>query len=110
MTFVEQTKFNIMNDQKVILVVTAKVNKSNMEDLKSYLEQAGPLTGKFGGQPIAKYKTLQKISGEQSPELISIAEFPNAGAINEMVNSDEFKALEELRATVFTKLNLMICE
>ena len=42
-----------MNDQKAILLVTAKVNKSKMEDLKSYLEQIGPLMKKFGGQPVA---------------------------------------------------------
>ena len=65
-----------MSNQKAFLVVTAKVNKENMEDLKSYLEQVGPLTGKFGGQPVAKYKTIQEIAGEQNPELISITEFP----------------------------------
>ena len=99
-----------MNDQKAILVVTAKVNKSKMEDLKSYLEQAGPLTAKFGGQGIAKYKTIQEISGEQSPELVSVTEFPSVDTINEMVNSSDFKALAELRASAFSKMNLIICE
>ena len=99
-----------MNDQKTILVVTAKVNKANMENLKSYLEQAGPLTAKFGGQGIARYKTIQEIQGEQSPELISVTEFPDVDSINQMVNSDDYKALNELRANVFSKLNLMICE
>lgn len=99
-----------MNDQKVILIATAKVNKSKMEDLKSYLEQAGPLTEKFGGQGVAKYKTIQEIAGEESPELISVTEFPNVDAINKMVNSSEFKALAELRSSAFNKLNLIICE
>lgn len=99
-----------MNDQKVILIATAKVNKSKMEDLKSYLEQAGPLTEKFGGQGVAKYKTIQEIAGEESPELISVTEFPNVDAINKMVNSSEFKGLAELRASAFNKLNLIISE
>ena len=99
-----------MNDQKAILLVTAKVNKSKMKDLKSYLEQIGPLMSKFGGQPVAKYKTIQEITGEQSPELMSVSAFESADVINELVNSDEFKALAELRASVFSKLNLMICE
>lgn len=99
-----------MNDQKGILIVTAQLNKSKMEDLKSYLEQAGPLTAKYGGQPVAKYKTIQKIEGDQSPDLISITEFPSVDAINKMVNSSEFKSLDELRASAFSKLNLMIGE
>ena len=99
-----------MSDQKAIFIATAQVNKSKMDDLKSYLEQIGPVTEKFGGQPVAKYKTSQQIAGEQSPELISVTEFPSADAINQMVNSNEFKALAELRESVFSKLNLMICE
>ena len=99
-----------MNDQKGILIVTAQLNKAKMEDLKSYLDQAGPLTAKFGGQPVAKYKTIQEIEGEQTPDLISVTEFPSIDAINEMVNSSDYKALAELRASVFSKLNLMIGE
>ena len=99
-----------MNDQKAIFIATAKINKSNMEDLKSYLEKAGPLTVKFGGKPVAKYKTIQEVSGEESPELISVTEFPSVDSINKMVDSSDFKALAELRSSAFSKLNLVICE
>ena len=99
-----------MNDQKGILIVTAQLNKSKMEDIKSYLEQAGPLTAKFGGQAVAKYKTIQEIEGNQSPDLVSVTEFPSVAAIKEMVSSSEYKALTELRASAFSKLNLMISE
>ena len=99
-----------MNDQKATLLITAKVNKEKMEDLQSYLGQIGPLMAKYGGQPVAKYKITQEIAGEQSPEMISISEFPSVEVINEMVNSDDFTSLAELRANAFSKLNLMICE
>ena len=99
-----------MSDRKAILVVTAKVNKEKMEDLKSYLEQAGPLTGKYGGQTVARYKTLEEITGEQSPELISVSEFPSVEVINEMVNSKYFTDLADLRTSAFIKLNMMICK
>ena len=99
-----------MSDQKAILVVTAKVNKEKMEDLKTYLGQAGPMTMTYGGQPVAKYKTIAEIAGEESPELISITEFPSVKVINEMVNSKDFTDLDDLRASAFTKLNMMICE
>ena len=97
-----------MNDLKAILVITAKVNKENMNELKSYLDQIGPITGKFGGQPVAKYKTIEDITGEQSPDLISVMEFPSKEVINEMVHSKDFTDMADLRARVFTKLNMMI--
>ena len=99
-----------MSDQKAILVVTAKVNKENMGDLKSYLDQIGPVTGKFGGQPVAKYKTIEDLTGEQSPDLISVMTFPSKEVINEMVQSKDFTDMGDLRARVFSKLNMMISE
>ena len=100
----------MMSDQKVMLVVTAKVNKDKMEDFKSYLENAGPLTGKYGGEPKARYKTIEEITGEQNPEVISVTEFPSVEAINELVNSKEYTDLADLRSSAFTRLNMMICE
>ena len=99
-----------MNDQKAILLVTAKVNKEKMTDFKAYLERVGPLTGKFGGQPVARYKTVEEITGEQNPELISVSEFPSVEVINEMVNSKDFTDLADLRASAFIKLNMVICK
>jgi len=99
-----------MNDQKAILVVTAMVNKENMNELKSYLDQIGPITGKFGGQPVAKYKTIEDITGEQSPDLISVMEFPSKEVIMEMVHSKDFTDMADSRARVFSKLNMMISE
>lgn len=99
-----------MSNQRSILVVTAIVNKVNMADLPTYLEQIGLITGKFGGQPIAKYKSAENIAGEQSPDLISVMEFPSKEVILEMVQSKDFTDLGDLRASVFTNLNMMICE
>ena len=99
-----------MNDQNAILLVTAKVNKSKMEDVKSYLEQIGPLFAKHGGQPVARYKTIHEIAGEQSPEMISVSEFASVETINEMINSNDFTDLADLRSSAFVKLNMMICE
>ncbi len=98
-----------MNDQKAIFVINAKVNKANMQDVQKYLGQIMPILAKNGGNPIARYKTIQKISGNDNPELISIVEFQSAEIINKLVNSDDFKDLAELRAKAFSKLDMMIC-
>ncbi len=98
-----------MNDQKAIFVINAKVNKANMQEVHEYLGQIMPLLMKNGGNPIARYKTIQGISGNDGPEMISIVEFQSAELINKMVASDDFKALAELRAKAFSKLDMMIC-
>jgi uncharacterized protein (DUF1330 family) len=97
-----------MNKEKAILIITAKVKKTNMEELPSYKNKIGPVLGKYGAQPVASYKAFQDVVGTDSPELVSILEFPNSQAINDAINSEEFKALAELRARVFSKLNLVI--
>ena len=99
-----------MENKKAILIVAAVVNKDKMEDLTSYLQKAGPLTDQYGGKGLARYKTLENISGDQSPEILSVTEFPSAETIKVLVNSAEYKALDNLRSTAFTKLNMIISE
>jgi len=79
-----------------------------MAELPSYLAQIQPIFAKNQAKPLGHYKTVQSLSGTDSPEIISIMEFDSVETINTMVQSEEFTGLAELRARVFTKLNLMI--
>lgn len=98
-----------MDQDKAILIVTAIVNKENMADVKQYKENIPAVFGKAGARPVASYNTVEQIVGEDSPDLVAIFEFDNADAIKNMINGEDFKALAELRAKAFSKLNLMIC-
>lgn len=68
-----------------------------------------PVFAQSGGQPIGRYKTIESLSGEDSPETLAVVQFPSAEAIKNMLNSEAFKALAKLRSRVFSKLNLMLC-
>lgn len=98
-----------MTENKSILVINGIINKVNITELQSYLSNISLTFGKYGGKPIARYKTVQQLTGSESPELIALIEFPNTEIINEMINSEEFGSLAESRAKVFSKLNIMIC-
>ncbi len=98
-----------MKDQKEILVITAVVNKAHVDELPTYLEQVQLIFGKNSAKPIGRYKTVQNVVGTDSPEIISIFEFDNSDAINTMLQSEEFTGLAELRARVFSKLNMVLC-
>ena len=98
-----------MTENKTHLVINAIANKENMEIVQSYLGQIMQVFGKNGGKPVARYKTLEQLAGEENPEMIAIVEFPNADTIKQMINGEDFIALADLRAKAFTKLNMMIC-
>jgi uncharacterized protein (DUF1330 family) len=98
-----------MSEMKTILVLNAIINKENMAELPTYLGGVMPIFAKHGGKLIGKYKTVQQLAGEESPEIIAIHEFPNAEVINNMINGNDFEAFADLRAKVFTKLNMVIC-
>lgn len=98
-----------MKDSKTLLVINAIVNKENMAEVQSYLGKIMPVFGKNGGKPVARYKTVEQLAGEGSPEMIAIIEFPSADVIKQLLKGDDFTALAESRAKAFTKLNMMIC-
>ena len=98
-----------MTENKAILIINAITNKENMADVKMYLENIMPVFGKNGGMPVARYKTVERLTGEESPEMVAIVEFPNSDVIKQMVNGEDFLALADIRAKAFTKLNIIIC-
>ncbi|MFT5723245.1 MAG: hypothetical protein ACI9JN_000354 [Bacteroidia bacterium] len=98
-----------MSDNKATLVITAMINKANMTELPSYLEQVQPIFVKNGAKPIGRYKKVLDIVGVDNPEIISMTEFDDAETITAMVQSEDFTALADLRSRVFSKLNMIIC-
>ena len=98
-----------MEDSKSFLVMNAIIDKQNMAELNEYLGSVMQIFGKNGGKPVGRYKTIEQLSGEDSPEMVAIIEFPGTGVIKDMVNGVEFMALSDMRSRVFSKLNMMIC-
>ncbi len=96
-------------ENSVKLIINAIPNKENMQEVQSYLGNMMPVISKHGGSVSKRYKTLEHLVGENSPEMIVIFEFPNAQSITTMMNGEGFKNLSESRAKAFTKLNMMIC-
>lgn len=98
-----------MEDSKSLLVISAIVNKQYMAELNDYLGSVMQIFGKYGGKPAGRYKTMEALLGEDTPDMMAIIEFPNTDLIKDMVKGLDFNALSEMRARVFRKLNMMIC-
>ncbi len=79
-------------------------------EINASKEEVWKAIAKNGGKPVARFKTTHQLTGDDNPDMLSIFEFANADIINEMLNGDDFTALAELRARVFIKLNIVICD
>ena len=99
-----------MEDKKTFLVITAIVNKQNIAEVPEYLGSVMQIFGQNGGKPVGRYKTINSLVGEESPEMMAVIEFDSSGTIEDMVNGEAFNALAEQRARVFTRLNMIICQ
>jgi uncharacterized protein (DUF1330 family) len=98
-----------MENNKSYLIINAIVDKQHIEELQEYLDSVMKIFGANGGMPVGRYKTIQPVSGKDSPEMMAIIEFPDAQVIDEMVKGEDFHALDDMRERVFSKLNMMIC-
>jgi uncharacterized protein (DUF1330 family) len=98
-----------MENKKAFLAMTAVVNKENMAEVPIYLGNVMPVFAKNGGKPIGRFKTIDNLSGNDSPEMIGIIQFSNSEVIKKLIQSKDFLALSESRTKAFKKLNMMIC-
>ncbi len=99
-----------MESNKTFLVITAIVDKQNIAEVPEYLGSVMQIFGQNGGKPVGRYKTINSLIGDQSPEMMAVIEFESAKIIEDMVNGEAFKALAGQRARVFTKLNMIISQ
>ena len=99
-----------MEESKTFLVIIAIVNKQNIVEVPEYLGSVMQIFGQNGGKPIGRYKTINSLVGDESPEMMAVIEFDSPKSIEDMVNGEAFNALAEQRARVFTKLNMIISQ
>ena len=99
-----------MEANKTFLVITAIVDKQNIAEVPEYLGSVMQIFGQNGGKPVARYKTINSLVGEESPEMMAVIEFDSPRTIADMVNGEAFNALAEQRTRVFTKLNMIVSQ
>jgi uncharacterized protein (DUF1330 family) len=99
-----------MSDIPAFLVITSTPNPEKMNELQSYLHQVMPVLMSGGGKPVGRYKVTEQVVGQDGPKTVAVLEYPSAQAIKDVISGDGFNALNALRAEVFLRLDLMICE
>jgi uncharacterized protein (DUF1330 family) len=99
-----------MTDSKTYLIINAVPNTEDLPSFQSYLTQIVGIFMKFGGSNMQRFKTIEQIMGHGGIKAIAVFEFPNAQSIKDMVASEEFNSLNELRKKAYKQeVDLMIC-
>ena len=92
-----------------VLVINAVVDEEHKSELKGYLSQMMQIFKGYDGKPLGRYKTIEKIKGSQTPEMIAMISFENVETIKTMLDGNKYKSLSELRERVFSDLKIVIC-
>ena len=97
-------------DKRTYLVITAIINKEHFAEVPVYMKEVVRIFAENGGKPLGRYKTIEKLSGDGAPETMAILEFSNQQTIDDMIDSEEYKSLADVRERIFDQLNMVICE
>lgn len=100
-----------MNEGKTFLVVNAIPNTDDMLSFQSYISQITGVFKQFGGSGIQRWKTVEQVMGKGGITAMAVFEFPSAPSIKDMMASEAFNALNDLRKKAYKQeVDLMICE
>jgi len=100
-----------MSENKTFLIVNAIPNTNDLASFQSYISQIIGIFTKFGGNGMQRWKTSEQIMGQGGIKAIAVFEFPTGQSIKDMLASEEFNALNDLRKKAYKQeVDLMICE
>tara|TARA_A100001011_G_C13849066_1_gene650088 strand:+ start:89 stop:385 length:297 start_codon:yes stop_codon:yes gene_type:complete len=83
-------------EQKFFLLVDVDIH--NIDEYKKYLEKVKPMVEKFGGKYLIKGGKIDaKETDLWKPKRIVLVKFPNKSSALKWYNSEEYRALKNLR-------------
>lgn len=96
--------------RKVNVTIVATVNPNGKEELAYYVQKVGELYQQVNAVSVNKFKVTEPLIGDYTPSLVSIMEFPNRKALNDVFDSETYKNLLPYREKAFSKLEAYISE
>ncbi len=100
-----------MSAKQTYIIINAIPNMEEMESFQTYLSKIVPIFMNNGGKMLGRYKTTEQVMGNGGIKACAVFEFPSAQAIKDMVASEAFNELNELRNKAYTQeVDLMICQ
>ena len=98
-----------MSDSTAYLVINFTPNPDKTEQVPTYSSQIMPILVEAGGELVGRYRVVEQLTGENGPKFIAVLKFVGDQAVKDALNSDEYRALEDLRREIFVQVDSMIC-
>jgi uncharacterized protein (DUF1330 family) len=106
----EEFNKNQKKMSKVNLVIVATINQNEKEALSHYLGGIGKLYEEVNAKSVAKYNVSKASIGDYTPNFVSIMQFENIVALNQVFDSQTYQALLPYRDKAFLKVEAYISE
>jgi uncharacterized protein (DUF1330 family) len=100
-----------MSENNTFLIVNAIPNTDDLDSFQLYLSQIVGIFKKFGGMGKQRWNTTEQVMGQGGIKAIAVFEFPSVKSIKDMLMSEDFNALNDLRKKAYKQeVDLMICQ
>ena len=93
--------------EKAVLIVTATPNPNELEALKRYQEKATQILTAGGGTNLQRYEVQSNLAGN-ARKIVAILDFESAEQVQNLFDSEEYKAIIEDRDKGFNDLDIFI--
>lgn len=92
---------------ETVLAMTT-LNPDETEAVKTYVSVSGSLLEKLGAKVISQRETLVTLAGEDAPQYVTLIEYPDRSAIEEVFESETYQMLKPVRDRAFKQYKVCI--
>ncbi len=99
-----------LQNTKTLLWIEVASSPDRETAKTEYLEKAGPITAKHGGQPLNTFKVTDAPGHRNALQLAVLFSFPGEQAIHNLFSDPEYEKLLPIRAKAFSEIRYTILE
>jgi len=92
---------------ETVLAMTT-LNPDEPEAIETYLSITGPLLEKVGAKVISQREILVTLAGEDAPQYVTLIEYPDRNAIEQVFESEAYEMLKPIRDKAFKQYKVCI--
>lgn len=93
---------------KIIAIVALR--KGGADALAAYVKAVGPLVERAGGRLVSRFEVKEAIEGNESAQFITIVDYPDMTAVDQVFNSDEYRGIRATREAAFSRYDIYVVE
>lgn len=94
----------------VQLIASLTMNENEPEALQAYFDTVNPLVESVGGKILQTINVGPPVVGQTPSKMVMLVEYPSRDSINQVFESEEYKAIIPVRKLAFNTYNICFIE